>query len=171
MKIILVRPTLEHKDRADDFKREFFDNREFIINSDELLDKTDDYNEWLISVTNNTHYETVNPNWVVTDTFFAVDESDRIVGIIDLRHTLNEFLKDFGNCGYSVRPSERRKGYATEMLRLILGIAANAGLSELRLVAESTNEPSVKTIMKNGGIYERSFESQGKQADVYRISL
>ena len=46
--------------------------------------------------------------------FFAVD-NDRIVGIIDFRHTLNDFLKDLGHCGYSVRPSERRKGFATEM--------------------------------------------------------
>lgn len=45
------------------------------------------------------------------DPFFAVRKSDgRIVGIIDLRHTLNDFLKDLGNCGYSVRPSERKKG-------------------------------------------------------------
>ena len=169
MKISLVRPTMEYKDKAADFKREFLDNGELTINGSELLDKTNDYKEWLISVTNNTRVETVNPEWVVTDTFFAVDEFDRIVGIIDLRHTLNGFLKDFGNCGYSVRPSERRKGYATEMLRLMLDAAANAGLSDIYLAAERDNEPSVKTIIKNGGKYERSFEHEGKQADVYRI--
>ena len=65
--------------------------------------------------------------------FFVVD-NDRIVGIIDFRHTLNDFLKDLGHCGYSVRPSERRK-------------------------------------IRNGGVYERSFEIDGEQADIYRIAL
>ena len=124
-----------------------------------------------IGVDTNTSIETVSANWVVTDTFFAVDEKDQIIGIIDLRHTLNDFLKNLGNCGYSVRPSERRKGYATEMLRLLLPIAKDAGMKELHLSVERDNKASIKTIMRNGGKYERSFEFEGEQADIYKISL
>lgn len=171
MRISLIRPTKELEEKALDFKREFLAYGETVINGSELLDKSDNYDEWLKSVTDNTDGRTVNPDWVVTDTFFAIDRAGRIVGIIDLRHTLNDFLKDLGNCGYSVRPSERRKGYATEMLRLLLNIASEAGLSEIHLSVERDNEPSVKTIVKNGGVYERSFEFAGKQADIYRIGL
>jgi predicted acetyltransferase len=142
-----------------------------VINGSELLDRIDDYGEWLRSVTDNAIAETVSPDWVLTDTFFAIDESGSIVGIIDLRHTLNDFLKDFGNSGYSVRPSQRKKGYATQMLGLLLDIARQSGLTELHLSVERTNEASIKTIRRNGGVYERSFEFEGEQADIYRIAL
>lgn len=168
-RIKLVIPTIKYKDKAIQFKKEFLDNNEIVINGSELLDKMESYEEWLQSITNNAEITTVNPEWVLTDTFFAVDVNDEIVGVIDLRHELNEFLQDFGNSGYSVRPSERRKGYATEMLSLIIAVAKKAGLDSLQLSAERTNEPSVKTIVKNGGVYKRSFEFEGKTADVYII--
>ncbi len=171
MKLTLVRPTLDLKEKALEYRQEHFDNNEMVINGSELLDKTDSYEEWLQSVTNNASPDTVNPNWVVTDTFFAIDENDNIIGIIDFRHTLNDFLKDFGNSGYSVRPSERGKGYATDMLRQVLIIAKQAGLEEMQLSVERDNEPSIKTIIKNGGKYERSFEFEGEEADVYKIFL
>ena len=171
MKLTLVRPTLERKGKALDYRQEHFENGEMVINGSELLDKTDSYEDWLKIVTDNTLPDTVNPNWVVTDTFFAIDENENIIGIIDLRHSLNDFLKDFGNCGYSVRPSERRKGYATEMLRQILLIAKQAGLEEVHLSVEKDNEPSVKTIVNNGGKYERSFEFEGEEADIYKIVI
>lgn len=167
--ITLKRPIKEYEAEALAFKKEFIDNGEQTINGSELLDQMDSYDEWLKSVSDNTSPETVNPSWVVTDTYFAFDESNRLVGIIDLRHNLNDFLKDFGNSGYSVRPSERRKGYATEMLRLIIERAAEIGLGKLQLSVERTNEPSVKTILKNGGKYERSFTFEGEDADVYII--
>lgn len=167
--IKLKRPIKEYEAEALAFKKEFIDNGEQTINGSELLDQMDSYDEWLKSVSDNTSQETVNPSWVVTDTYFAFDENDRLVGVIDLRHELKGFLKDFGNSGYSVRPSERRKGYATEMLRLIIERAAEIGLGKLQLSVERTNEPSVKTILKNGGKYERSFTFEGEDADVYII--
>ena len=167
--ITLKRSIKENEAEALAFKKEFIDNGEQTINGSELLDQMDSYDEWLKSVSDNTSQETVNPSWVVTDTYFAFDKNDRLVGIIDLRHELKGFLEDFGNSGYSVRPSERRKGYATEMLRLIIERAAEIGLGKLQLSVERTNEPSVKTILKNGGKYERSFTFEGEDADVYII--
>ena len=170
-KISLVRPTIEMIQKALEYRKEHFDKGEMIINGSELFDKIESYEEWLEKVNDNLSPDTVDSNWVVTDTFFAVNKNERIVGIIDLRHSLNDFLKDFGNCGYSVRPTERRKGYATEMLHQIILYARKVGLLELNLSVERDNEPSIKTIIKNGGQYYRSFEYEGTLADVYKIVL
>ncbi len=37
-------------------------------------------------------------------------------GIIDLRHTLNDFLKDPGRCGYRVYQREEKKKHAGEII-------------------------------------------------------
>lgn len=169
--IKLIRPLKEHEKEALAFKKEFFDNGENTINGSELLDQTDSYDSWLQAVTNNTSKATVNPEWVVTDTYFAIDENERIVGVIDFRHELKGFLKDFGNSGYSVRPSERKKGYATQMLSLILERAKETGLKSFQLSAEKSNTPSIKMIIKNGGKYSRSFTVNNEEADVYIIDL
>ena len=171
-KIRLVKPTLELKNEALAYQQEHFDHGEQIINGSELFDRIASYEEWLGKVVANADAETVAPDWVLTDTFFAVRVSDdRIVGIVDLRYQLNDFLKDLGNCGYSVRPSERRKGYATEILRQICLIAGKHGLKQLQLSVEKDNVASIKTIQHNGGKYHRSFSFDGEEAYVYLINL
>lgn len=171
-KIQLVKPALEWKDKALEYKQEHFDFGEQVINGSELFDKIASYEEWLEKVIANASTETVDPNWVLTDTFFAVRVSDnKIVGIVDLRYQLNDFLKDFGNCGYSVRPSERRKGYATEILRQICLIARKHGMKQLQLSASKDNVASIKTIKKNGGNYDRSVPFDHEEAYVYLINF
>ena len=171
MNIRLIRPAGIHKQQALDFRQAFFDAGETVIHGSELLDRTDYYESWLLNVTANTAPETVSPDWVTTDTFFAFDNSGALVGIIDLRHTLNRFLQDFGHCGYSVRPDARRRGYATEMLRQICDRAKAAGMPSLQVSVMRYNLPSVRTIRKNGGEYLRSFIHAGKPADIYGIRL
>lgn len=170
--IILVKPTIEWKEQALAYRQEHFDYGEKIINGSELLDKTESYEEWLEKVVQNSKKSTVSPDWVLTDTFFAVTgQNKKIVGIIDLRYELNDFLKDFGNSGYSVRPTERKKGYATEMLAQVCGIAKSAGLKKLQLSVEKSNAASIRTIEKNGGVYARSFAFENEMADIYEIIL
>lgn len=171
-KIILVKPNMQMKEVALEYRQEHFDFGEDTINGSELFDQIPSYELWLEKVMANSKETTVDPDWVLTDTFFAVRPLDqRLIGIVDLRYQLKGFLKDFGNCGYSVRPTERRKGYASEILRQICMIARKYGLETLQLSVEKENEASIKTILKNGGHYSRSFQFENKEAEIYLIDL
>jgi len=170
--IILIVPNKELENKAIAYKEEHFSCGETVINGSEMWDNMNSYPEWLEMVTKNADVETYNQDWVLTDTFFAMRQSDKkIIGIIDFRHSLNEFLKDFGHIGYSVSPLERRKGYATEMLRQVLAIAKEQGLPEVFLSYMKGNVPSRKTILNNGGQYLRDFTFNNEVGEVFRIVL
>lgn len=94
--------------------------------------------------------------YVPSEVFLAIrEEDDKVVGIIDYRHPLSPFLLQYGgNIGYSILPCERGKGYAAEMLRLLLPICKEYGESKVLLTCGKTNLASQRTIIKNGGILE-----------------
>jgi len=174
MDIALEYPGLNHEDRANRFKAEFLLHYEPVINGSALFDRMN-YREWLDHTTKNRSPETVSKDWVPASTFFAVRERDhKIVGMVDIRHNLNhEFLANFGgHIGYSVRPVERRKGYATQMLALALDYARSLRLSKVMLGCYSDNIASVKTIVKCGGVLtETKPYADGKPMNVYWIEL
>ena len=73
---------------------------------------------------------------------------------MQVHHVLNEQMKSItGHVGYSVRPSERRKGYATQMLAKAKDYLASFGFSEIYVSCLPENEASRRTILANGGEY------------------
>ena len=89
-----------------------------------------------------------------------------MVGIIQIRHCFNEFLEKYaGHIGYSVCPSERKKGYATQMLRLALPECKRLGINQVLICCFRGNEGSRRTILKNGGRYESTVYLE--ERDVY----
>jgi len=96
---------------------------------------------------------------------------DKIIGVIDLRHHINHPILGTwgGHCGYSVRPSERGKGYAKEMLHLNIQNAKRLGIPKLLITCDVNNEASEKTILANGGIYEKTIEVDGSRIKRYWI--
>lgn len=92
--------------------------------------------------------------------------------MIDIRHSLNDFLCNYGHIGYGVRPSERKKGYATQMLKMALDYARQIRLSKVMLACYKDNEASSKIIQKCNGIFEKEIlHPNGKIIQVYWITL
>lgn len=133
------------------------------------------YNEsaaqWLADVRAYIDPATVPVGKVQATQFLAVRESDgRLVGMINVRHSLNEHLQKFGGLiGYSVRPSERRKGYGREQLRLaLLFCKETLGLDRALITCKTGNEGSRRTILSAGGVYENTVHEPGQNVDLER---
>jgi predicted acetyltransferase len=92
----------------------------------------------------------------VPSTFLLAFVGIRIVGRVSIRHSLNEFYERVGgHIGYVVVPEFRRRGYASTILRLSLGIARNKfGIRRVLVTCDDDNIGSIRTIEKNGGILE-----------------
>lgn len=97
-------------------------------------------------------------NWVADSTYWLIDETNRVLGVVNIRHSLSEFLLNSGgHIGYGIRPSERRKGYATNLLALSLQKAKELGIDQALVVCDEDNAGSFRTIVKNGGIADNDF--------------
>jgi predicted acetyltransferase len=111
---------------------------------------------------------------VASSTFWLVENQAEILGVSNLRHEINDALRRIGgHIGYGVRPSRRREGHATEMLRLTLLEAQKRGIERALLTCDRDNEPSVKTILNNRGQFdsEEYVDVHGGVIARYWISL
>lgn len=152
----LVLPDITHKDKVISYKEEFRKNCES-MDGTAGLESAQSYEQWMKHIAENSNKETVKEGFVPATTFLAIRlEDNELVGMIDIRHELNEFLFDFGgNIGYSIRKGERRKGYATEMLKLALEECKKIGLDKVLLTCSKSNLGSAKTMVNNCAVLER----------------
>lgn len=116
-----------------------------------------------------THLELKEPKdgRVPTSVFFLLDEErNRLLGAVDIRHYLNEFLlREGGHIGDGIRPSERRKGYGTEILRLALIECRKLGIERVLVTCYKDNVGSAKAIQKNGGVLENEYVNEDGKVD------
>ncbi|MGZ3608568.1 MAG: GNAT family N-acetyltransferase [Ktedonobacteraceae bacterium] len=102
----------------------------------------------------------LKPGRVPASEFWLID--DEFIGRLSLRHELNEYLlKIGGHIGYEIRPSNRRQGYGTEILRLGLEKASELGLHRVLVTCDEDNIGSKKIIEHNGGMFENAIEIDG----------
>lgn len=128
-----------------------------------------DYDTYLDSLEVSVCSEGLVPD----STYFCLDtDRNLFVGAVNIRHELNDILLlDGGHIGDGVRPSERRKGTATAMIRLALEKCRDLGMEKVLMVCDKTNIGSAKSIVKNGGILENEIEVNGTVKQRYWISL
>lgn len=160
----LVKPTIEHKARYEEMMDEWeaFGGR---INPGAMrryskkLGRNVSYEHWL--------------GWMEEDrkdtqNLYFLMKGERILGAISLRY---QSMGIDGHIGFGIRPSERRKGYATRMLELALPLMAEYGQNPVIISCAKDNVGSAKTIQKNGGILVEEADDEGELTQVYQIVL
>jgi predicted acetyltransferase len=114
------------------------------------LEGMDSYEEYLVELAKR---ESGHGQWLPCSNYFLVNEEDRILAMIDIRHELNDYLYRFGgHIGYSVRPSERKKGYATLILKKGLEKCKELGIDKVLVTCDEDNIGSAKVILNNNGV-------------------
>ena len=168
--LVLKKPTLEHEDQVMNYRKNFLENNQSFDGCAGLED-VENYSEWLDF--DNRLSKKYGDSYVPSTVYLGIRESDnKVVGMIDCRHDLSEFLFNYGgNIGYSVLVDERRKGYAKEMLRLVLDKYKEEGKNKVLLTCDKDNIASAKTIIANGGILENEVKDEyklGKSGTIQR---
>lgn len=153
--LTLVPPSLELRDQLLAYREEFMQANEQ-ANGSAGLDREGefDFEAWLLEKQGNLKEETVKPG-LVPETLLLGMAGGRLVGMVDVRHRLNDqLLHCGGHVGYSVRKNERRKGYATLMLKGALDVCRSLGLERVLLTCAKANVASAGTILRCGGVLE-----------------
>ena len=173
-KLLLLRPTAKYIPQYEAYRREFLDFGGSMDGAGGLR-RLESGRAWLDEVERFSRHETVPEGKVVSTQFILVREADdRLLGMLQLRHDLNDYLRRIaGHIGYSVRPSERRRGYAKRMLAMALDEARKLGLERVMISCSVENEASRRTILSNGGVFESTVldETDGELLERYWIEL
>lgn len=168
-KFKLIKPTIEYKSQAIEFIQENYDynsNINGVGGLDRYL-KNSTYEKWLEKLEEDRN-RVADEEKVPAETFFLVRENDnKIIGMINIRLVLNKRLREHsGNIGYSVRPTERRKGYNKINLYLALLECQKHNMEKVMLDCDKSNLGSAKTIQALGGILEKEYYDEKSQETI-----
>lgn len=173
----LVFPNKDYEAKAREFIAEFYEYGSEIAGSGSLdrYLKESTYDEWLVKVFSYIDIANLPADKIPGLTYFFVrEEDDRIIGMINIRLALNEFLRtEGGHIGYCVRPTERRKGYGTQLLQLGLGVCRRMDIHRVIVSCDKLNLASAGVIKNCGGELEAEFYSKtfNEMLQRYVISL
>lgn len=169
MKLRLVKLSEEYREQLFDMLDEWMATEESIV---PMAICKNDYHDFEAYMENLELRESKGA-FVPDSTFFCLDEERNIfVGAVNIRHYLTErLLFDGGHIGDGVRPSERRKGIATEMIGLALEECRKLGMHKVLMVCDKENIGSAKSIQNNGGVLENEVVADGITNQRYWIAI
>ncbi len=172
-KLILKKPDESYAAQIIEYKAEFIAAGSSMDGCSSLR-KTDDPFRFIQNCRDYSKKETVPAPLVPADLYFLIrPEDDRLLGMVDIRHYLNDhLLKCGGHIGYSIRPTERRKGYSKDILRLALEKCAELGIGRVLVTCNDGNIASEKTIISCGGVFENALpDSDGALVKLVWVEL
>ena len=170
MRLYLAKPDLVYFEQFNEMMKEWCESGTqiapwFLIKPFESIEDFEKF----IKMLDDCEHGIVDKRFSATTSFFVVDESGKLVGASSLRHYLTcEGLNTWGHIGYGIRPSERRKGYATEVLKMMLEEAKAKKIYKVLLGVHENNIGSWKTIEKCGGIQENTVTIDGDDEPIRR---
>ncbi len=178
------RATLELVEPSELYLGQIKSYRKMFIERNDSMDGTaslknyENINEWLTWCHMLKNKETCPKYLVPSNLYLLLKNHKKVVGMVDIRHYLNENLFNCGgNIGYSIKPNERGKGYATRMLRLALEkckeLKKNNVLKNdpVLITCNDNNIASKKVILANGGKYENTVPDQKDMIERYWIKI
>ena len=171
-KIILVKPDLSYADEIIKYKEESLKESP-IINGSAGLDRFSSIEIWFEELKKRSCEDTVPKGLVPSSTYLGVREKDNyIVGMIDIRHYLNEYLTQVGgHIGYGVRKTERNKGYAKQMLKLALEKCKELKIKKVLITCDEDNIASEKVILSANAKLEDIRNVDGENKKRFWIDL
>ena len=171
-KIILVKPDLSYADEIIKYKEESLAESP-VINGSAGLDRFSSIEVWLEELKKRSCEDTVPKGLVPSSTYLGVREKDNyIVGMIDIRHYLNEYLTQVGgHIGYGVRKTERNKGYAKQMLKLALEKCKDLKIKKVLITCDEDNIASEKVILSANAKLEDIRNVDGENKKRFWIDL
>jgi len=164
----LVIPAIVLADEIRAYRRAFLESGDSMDGTGSLR-RRENPADWIADNIQCSRRETAPKNLVPATQFVYLRSDGRIVGMIQVRHALNAYLAKYaGHIGYSVHPDERRKGYASKMLRDVLPYCREIGLDRVLVTCNAANEGSRRTIIKNGGVYDGTVHEPNEDVDIER---
>lgn len=158
--VFLAKPSVEYHDEYLAFYEEWKASGESIVPWAVSRDPSD-FEALIQFLLESENRERIPVNWVPSSTYWLVSDNKKVIGAVNIRHGLtDELFNCGGHIGYGIRPTERQKGYATQLLAMALEKTKEFGIRKVLVVCDEDNIASEKTIVKNGGIPDTSFTEE-----------
>lgn len=166
---ILIKITKEYKKQITSYKQEFINALSSMDGTGNLLD-IKDIDEYInFSLEQETQAKVPSHLVPATQFLFIRKSDDKLIGMIQVRHYLNDYLKNYGgHIGYSIRPFERGHNYAKKMLEMTLPFCQKINISRLLITCTTSNLASQKTILADGGVFESTIHDSNNNIDYNR---